>query len=1173
MKTHGLIVAALVAAALPLAPAHAAPQTAAARRAEREAALGRKTDAGGPSKDLAGDVTRDKATDGDQGPGIEYDIFRFNVELQLKEKRRELMGTLEQMVAIGGDSAEQPDLLFRLAELNWEESRYWFFEANRMEDKALRCEQGGDAACATSARTEQQAYLKNRDDFQARAILRYQELIGKYPDYKRVDEVLFFLGHNYWEAGKDKEALAAYKALIQRFPKSQFVADAWLAFGEWYFNNSEGKRDMLQKALDAYTKAAAYPESRVYGFAVYKQGWCLYNLGDYPGAADKFKATVFYGELAQNVANANKTALIREARKDYVLAYSHFGDPTQAKPAFQQVGGEEEWWGMLKGLAGLYYDTGKDKEAVLVYRQLIREQPLSPEAPLFQARIVSSVMRVGHKPITVEQARLLVQIFKDVEKSGAIRTDEDRKLLEQARDLSERTLSNLAVSWHNEGKRSRDEETFVYSSQVYTDYLNLFPDSPKAYDLRFFHAELLYENLRKYDWAAAEYERVAAIDIAKLEEKKKLEEEGRTAEAEEIKPGKWFVKALEGAIYAHDETVKKLGDEPLPQDADPKKPLPIPAPKQALLDACERYLTWVPDGDKRVQIAYKAAQLQYRYNHFEPAVQRFAQIALEHPTHELAVYSAHLVLDSYNILEDWQKIDEWAKRFHAEPRLAKGQFKAELEQIIERNSFKMVALLEKEEKFAQAGERYLTFVAEWPRSDLADEALFNAAIDFHKAGLPERAIAVRERLTREYPKSDLAPEALYLNAVTLEEMADFAGAAAAFETYAARWDASLGKKDRRGKRIPPANPGPKYDEAKARAALFNAGIFREALGQHRQALRNREQWLELWPRDADAEAVFLSIADLHEKMGNGRLAVRQLEAYQQERWGRSTTKRLAAMGRIAKIHENRGMIGARNKVYEEIWDVYRRLGPKGRASLTPEAVEAAASAHFVLSDWTWRQFDRIRIRLPQERMAQDLKEKGLALLEVQKRYTETVAIGAAGPGICALERIGRAYHNFARALYDAPVPRGFSQEEVEMYRAALAEEAMPVEAKAHEAFVTAVAKSRELGVYNACAADALRYLEERHAPGYAPLVEEPAEVVVAARSQGVGLLLEEQPIPPPPPEETPLPSVVNEQAPRPAQPAPAVQQRPSAPPSPTSPVSEPPLPSREGEPDDPDLLP
>ena len=52
-------------------------------------------------------------------------------------------------------------------------------------------------------------------------------------------------------------------------------------------------------------------------------------------------------------------------------------------------------------------------------------------------------------------------------------------MLLDARDLAERTLSNLAVSWHNEGKKTRDDETFAMANEAYVDYLTIFPDRPQ----------------------------------------------------------------------------------------------------------------------------------------------------------------------------------------------------------------------------------------------------------------------------------------------------------------------------------------------------------------------------------------------------------------------------------------------------------------------------------------------------------------------------------------------------------------------------------------------------------------------------------------------------------------------------------------------------------------------
>ena len=41
-----------------------------------------------------------------------------------------------------------------------------------------------------------------------------------------MDEVLYFLGHNMWEADKEQDALGIYKALIKRHPKSKYIPDA-----------------------------------------------------------------------------------------------------------------------------------------------------------------------------------------------------------------------------------------------------------------------------------------------------------------------------------------------------------------------------------------------------------------------------------------------------------------------------------------------------------------------------------------------------------------------------------------------------------------------------------------------------------------------------------------------------------------------------------------------------------------------------------------------------------------------------------------------------------------------------------------------------------------------------------------------------------------------------------
>ena len=297
--------------------------------------------------------------------------------------------------------------------------------------------------------------------------------------------------------------------------------------------------------------------------------------------------------------------------------------------------------------------------------RLIKEKPLSPEAPGFQGRIVDIVLRMGNKERTVTQVRRLVKIMKEVEGSGVIKEEKDKKALEEAKELAERTLSNLAVTWHNEAKKTREEATFGYADMIYSDYLTLFPESSKAYDLRFFWAELLNDNLQKYDKAAANYTLVVLQDVKQLEAK---DDKGNPKPG---KPGKWLNNAAYNAVLAYDEVVKDAEAKGLFKDEvskDIRKKSNIPPAKKDLLEACERYLKYVPKGDKKVEIAFKAANIYYRHNHFDEAVLRFSEIALGYPDYKFetgeraAEIAANLVLDSYNLLEDWAKVNEWARK-------------------------------------------------------------------------------------------------------------------------------------------------------------------------------------------------------------------------------------------------------------------------------------------------------------------------------------------------------------------------------------------------------------------------------------------------------------------------------------------------------------------------------
>ncbi|MBF5042506.1 tetratricopeptide repeat protein [Aggregicoccus sp. 17bor-14] len=1128
------------------------------KKAPRDADLGKKA-ATSVDKSLAGDISRTKAA-ADKAVPLQYDQFRLGVELQVASKRREQIESLKKIISLSADQKEAPSLHFRLGELYWEEAKFFFIEANRKDDDLIAAMNRNDAAGQSRAKADKAELLAQSKSYGKLAVEQYTKIVQEYPKFERTDEVLFFLGQYLMENGEDRKALVAYKRLIEKFPKSKYVPDAHLAFGEYYFNNSKGKREELEKALASYKKAAEYPENQVYAFALYKQGWCYFNLADYANAKDKFKTVVLYGELAgaqaveKDGGKSGKGTLVREARGDFVRSYAREGDAKAARDEFGKVASTpEDRFTMLKQLANLYYEDGKDREAALTFNTLIKEKPLSPEAPGFQGKIVDCVLRMGNKERTVGQVRRLVKIMNDVESSGVIKSDKDKQALADARELSERTLSNLAVTWHNEGKKTRDEETFKYADMIYGDYLTLFPENPKAYDLRFFWAELLNDNLQQFEKAAENYTLVVLQDAKKLEAK---DPKGKPAPQ---KAGKWLTNAAYNAVLAYDEVVKKLeesGQLKTETGSDIQKKVAIPGPKQALLDACERYIRYVPKGDKRVEIEFKAANIYYRYNHFDEAVLRFSEIALNYPEYKFengeraAEIAANLILDSYNLLQDYAKVNEWARRFYNNDKLASGPFRDQLARLIEQSSFKLVNQLEAKGEFARAGDAYLTFVAEFPKSEIADKALYNASVDFFKAKMVDRSIQTRQRIIQSYPRSSFIPACIYANAEALEAIGDFSEAAEAYELYVrgyersidakggmksgggaskaahARARAQASRKKAKAQAAAAAEPEKKdpvqvWEEPKAQVALFNAATYRDGLGQYKAALKDREHFLELWPKSKDAESVFLSIADLYEKSGAYGRALKQLEDYERE-YMRSPSKVLEAEGRIAAIYEQKlRRPREANRIYNRVYDYFEKLPRRIRKELDKPALAAVARAHMLRIEPDYAQFARLRLSWGRpaspEAFKASIKEKKKALDVVQRLYVETVQLGAADSGICALHRLGLAYDNFADKVINAPMPPGTDEAMRDALKEQFTTEAQPLKDQATEALKSAVAKGHELDVYNDCFAKSLQLLRTTYAPEQFPEVPEDKlpllNVKHAVAVEGGGLLSDIQPVP------------------------------------------------------------
>jgi len=1025
-------------------------------------------------------------------PTLDYQSYRRQAEVKVASKRQELIRYLDEILKQNPPDEERPDLLFQKAELFLEEAQYWFFEANRLDDQIAAALSAGDDAKMMAASEKKDQLLVKQKKWGDDAINIFEEIEKKYKKFERLPDVLYMMGQAYWDRGDLKQALAVYRKLIKDHPKTQYLSDAWLAFGEYYFQvGPEEDRD-VNKALDAYVKAASNQESAVFGYATYKQGWCHYNLSRHDKAASKFKEVVLYSQVNSAILGERRIGLAKEARKDYVLAYAQFGAANNAPAEFKTIAEGAEHRSMLERLADIYYGDGKDREAIITYQTLMKMSPESTKNPMYQGKVVKLASRIGEKKQVVGQARKLVDEYKRVRalftgtKAGDPKREEIGSDLQNADDISDNILRFLATTWHNEAKKTLDNSTFEYSYELYGDYLELFPERKEAYEMRFFYAELLY-TLEKFELAGEQYVKVYSQDPK----------------------GKWAEASAEEAVRSYDDVIKdydranKGKTQAAVAPGEALKEKPIPDVKKKYIAACNIYFQNYPKGKLVVEAEYKVARTLYDYNYFKDSTQRFLELTESHADHPRAEQAANLVLDTYNLLEDWAGLNAAARQFSKNNVLMKSAgFRDVLLKVLEESTFKLISDFEKKRQWEEAGKRYLAFSEEFPKSTLADKGLANAAAMFTRAGQLDRAIKVRQKLVAAYKDSPLVPDQIFAVAAAYEQIVAYKDAAAWLERF---YDAY-----------------PK--DSRAKDALFNASIYRHGTNDTKKAVEDREVYLKAFKDAADVEDVHYSIATAWEEAGNLKNAVAAYgdfaDAWRKKNPVRALNAQYKAYQLLEKARAPKRDLEKAYKDLEQQARAYQKSGKPVDEVGDPLALVAFRDADVVLEKY--KSLKITKADNPGE-FKKTLQQKRDAKDAVDAAYTKVVELRSPDWAVASLFRIGEAGANLVKVIKDVPAPKGLTEEQGQLFKDKLEEMTLPIEDNAANTMVLCLDKSAALAVFNDWTKRCLSYLEENRPNQYPKNTIEqrtPLQIVRDRGERGLGVVVDlpkpgEQPKPAP----------------------------------------------------------
>jgi len=1009
-----------------------------------------------------------------------------------QEARLESIRRLKELISQGVSGDRKAEMMLRLADLYFQQGRE--IHLQEMEDFQVAFDDCfNDDNCDTSKMEPDNG---ESHDWQHKSIKLYDNILRNYPRYARADQATYYKGVAHAALGEQDDALESYKKLVKLYPQSGFVADAFVLIGEHYFNTNNA-----YAALRAYLKAATFKDSDRYPFAMYKLGWCYYNVGEYGKGIDTMKTVVAFS--MEHEAQQTGLKLHEEALRDLVRFFADAGEMDEAYEYFTKLGKKDLIKSMLRRLADLYFEQGKYEQAIETFRRLILEDPTSSKNAGYQHDIIKCYGKMGQKGRVLEEIDRLRNEY-GTGSSWARNNAADQDAVDEATAVIERVLRKTATDYHTEAqtlaksKHRRAADAYDRAYQAYMVYLGDFPSNDHTYSVRYAFGELLWDT-KKYDEAYEQYMKVVEIDAK----------------------GKHSRFCAESAIFAAEEMVKREGGLQTraikPEDIG--EPEDLTTWEQRLIDSSAQYAK-LYDDDKKVRgIIYKSAYLLYNKFHFKDAAALFRDVIKMDPGSRDAEQAAHLMLDVFNVKNDWAELKGNAKFYFDQEGLGSSKFKAEMYEIYQRSSFKLIETnLENDQDFSTAADAFVAFYEEFPEADVAAQALNNASVYFHKENRVADAMRIRHILIEDEKFGE--DTKYYFDQIgslgyDYERIADFETAAGWYEKF---FELYVDERDELNKLTGKKAPENKNDllaqmDQRAGDALYSAAVFRNALGDWQQSITNYQAFISTFPDDERSLETQITIGRIYEENGASTDAGDSFYAFY-------TKNKDAPADFIyfTRLHHGRALIDAGDttkaeRMYDDTVKMFEGLVADGTE---PGAIaEIAAEMMHVLSSDAFNTYMALEIKnsgqtrskQKEDKVMKDtLSAKTKALVELEGTYGGIVNTGAGEWGIAALIAMGKAYEDMGDTLTSAPLPYYLTDDQAEMYNMAIEDRVYVQHEKAVAAYKLALEKSFELTLYNENTAFAARRLGELRPddfPGLEEFLLDPGYVSKRARDFNV----------------------------------------------------------------------
>lgn len=808
----------------------------------------------------------------------------------------EIQGLESLFASTPRNAPDRVQLARRLAEDYVELESAAFRDKTEDGIKIDEAKQKNPGAVAKLQQQQQQA-TKILAAARKKAIDYYTLIKDGYPNYSQLDEVIYYLAYEYEQATDFANARKVYYELIQKAPQSKYIPNAYLAFGELFFNEAQGDPSKWDLAAASYAEVVKYPppNNKVFGYAHYKLAYVYWNKGDFPHALDEFKKTIDYGVQYANIPNAAQLAVA--ARRDIIPVYALSGRPDAAYNFFHNLSGDAsgetaKTYKMMDDLGQNYLDTGHYPEAIALYHDLMGRDR-GDNFCRYQANITQATMAMksGNKDQIKTELDRQIEVYNTY-KSQSHPDDSKLKCANQTAEL----VSETAMAWHLEAvgsggvRGTGDQKTMTLAAYLYKKVVDNFTaeqfakfefprilkdDWPTIFKIKYAMADLLYFQQR---WA----ECGPAFDSV-VQEAPNAPEAPEAAYAAVLCYQNIYEQTHQGGSdrkgSGNMPGQAKSGKESKAEELAKYKPKDLSTNQQGMVNAFNRYICYIKPAsddkqgqDQLVEVKYARARTYFEAQHWEEAALAFRDVAVNNADRDVGIYAAQLYLESLNVLgahSDPPKPGCFDRMAEDVPLFIKlycdgANFQKNQEQCttltkiqcdIQRlKAQKTVELADKGGSnalrlYEQAGNDYIALWRKYGEESIKnkqpmqcekmDEVVYNAARAFQAARLVAKAIQARLILINPQntlDKSELAKKAIYEIGGNYQAIAVYDEAANWYERY--------------------ARENPKGENASS--ALSDATLLRLGLGQEDEAIKDGDAFNKQFGRSHAAQTAAIA---------------------------------------------------------------------------------------------------------------------------------------------------------------------------------------------------------------------------------------------------------------------------------------------------------------------------